>query len=212
MVTQYDMLSQGEEIQVCTSKMLCCFHLKKLTVANQCPLLSFSQGFPGSHPGYQIGSPMSPQMGQQLGPHINPQIRPQMRPQMGPQMGHPSNTQMGLNIGSFPSNVQLGHQFPKQQQKLIEQQRKRAEEELQKQEELMKKKQLEAERRKLQQSFSAKKPTNADALNNLFGKNKKSAGSAMSDLIGSLGKDTSIKPAAASKSTSICKWFVFVHN
>ena len=202
MVTQYDLLSQGEEIHVC-SKMHSCFNLKKLTVSCECVLCY--QGFPGSHPGYQIGSPMGPQMGQQLGPHINPQMGPQMRPQMGPQMGPSPNTQMGLNIGTFPSNVQLGHQFPKQQQRLIEQQRKHAEEELKKQEELMKKKQLEAERRKLQQSFSAKKLTNADALNNLFGKNKKSAGYAMTDLIGSLGKDASIKPAAASKSTSICK-------
>lgn len=182
----------------------------------------FSQGFPGSFPGYQMGQPMGPQVG--LGPQMNPQMRPQMGPQMQPQMGPQMgpqigsqmgpqmNTQKGLQIGTFPSNVQLGHQFPKQQQKMIDRQRKHAEEQLKKQEELMKKKQFEAEKRKLQQSFSAKKPSNADAaLNSLFGKNKTGGGSSMTDLIGSLGSVSTAKPAA-SKASSVCKCYEFNHH
>ncbi|KAL9988732.1 hypothetical protein ACROYT_G003211 [Oculina patagonica] len=160
-------------------------------------------------PGHQMGAPMGPQMGQPMGPQMNPQMRPQMGHQMGPQMGYqmgpqmgrqmgpPMGTQMGLQIGTFPSNVQLGHQFPKQQQLRIEQQRKQAEENMKKQEELMKKKQLEAKQRRLQQSFSAKKPTKTDALDSLFGKNKKGGGSSMSDLIGPLGKETTPKSTSA---------------
>lgn len=157
-----------------------------------------------------------PQMGQTLGPQINPQMRPQMGPPlnlpMGPQIPSQVGTlmtpPMGLQIGAFPANVQLGHQFPKQQQKIIDQQRKQAEEQLKKQQEMMKKKQFEEEKRKLQQSFSAKKPSNADALNNLFGKNKTgTSDSSMTDLIGSLGSKTSVKPSV-SKPTSICKFFV----
>lgn len=144
------------------------------------------------------------QLGQPMGPHMNPQMQYQMGPQMRPKMGPHANPQMELQIGAFPSNVQLGHQFPKQHQKVIDQQRKLAEEQLKKQEELKKKKQYEAEKRRLQQTFSAKKPSNADALNSLFGKNKKGGGSSMTDLIGSLGSETSTKPAA-SKPSSVCK-------
>lgn len=152
-----------------------------------------------------MGAPMGPQMGPPMGPQMNPQMRPQMGHQMGPQMQPQMGTQMGLQIGAFPSNVQLGHQFPKQQQIRIEQQRKQAEENMKKQEELMKKKQLEAKQRKLQQSFSAKKATSTDALDSLFGKNKKGGGSSMSDLIGSLGKETTPKTTSG-KPTSVCKY------
>lgn len=151
--------------------------------------------------GPQMGQPMGHQMGHQMGPQVGHQMGPQMGTQMGPQMG----TQMGLQIGGFPSNVQLGHQFPKQQQLRIDQQRKQVEENVKKQEELMKKKQLEAKQRKLQQSFSAKKPTNSDALNNLFGKNTKAGGSSVTDLIGPLGKETTPKSTAA-KQSSVCKY------
>ena len=154
--------------------------------------------------GPQIGQPMGHQMSPQMGPQMRPHMGPHMQPQMGPQMAPQTNSQMGLQIGGFPSSIQLGHQFPKQQQKVMEQQRKRAEEQLKKQEELMRKKQFEAEKRKLQQSFSAKKPTNADALNNLFGKSKKGGGSSMTNLIGSLGSETSMKPAA-SKPSTVCE-------
>lgn len=156
--------------------------------------------------GAQMNSQMRPHMGPYIGPQIQPQIGPQMNPQIRPQMnqhtGPQMNPQMGLQIGAFPSNVQLGHQFPKQQQKIIDQQRKQAEEQLKKQQELMKKKQLEAEKRKLQQSFSAKKPSNANALNNLFGKNKKESNSLMTDLIGSLGSKTTAK-RSSSKASSV---------
>ena len=148
---------------------------------------------------------MGPQMGPPMGTQMNPQMRPQMAHQMGPQMQPQMGTQMGLQIGAFPSNVQLGHQFPKQQQIRIEQQRKQAEENMKKQEELMKKKQLEAKQRKLQQSFSAKKATSTDALDSLFGKNKKGGGSSMSDLIGTLGKEATPKTTSA-KPTSVCKY------
>lgn len=154
-----------------------------------------------------MGVPMGPQMSGQVGPPMNPQMRPQMGHQMGAQMGPQMSTQMGLQIGAFPSNVQLGHQFPKQQQIRMDQQRKQAEESMKKQEELMKKKQLEAKQRKLQQSFSVKKAASTDALDSLFGKNKKGGGSSMTDLIGSLGKETTPK-SAATKATSICKCMV----
>ena len=152
-----------------------------------------------------MGAHMGPQMGQPMGPQMNPQMRPQMGHQMGPQMRPQMGAQMGLQIGAFPSNVQLGHQFPKQQQIRIDQQRKKAEENMKKQEELMKKKELEAKQRKLQQSFSAKKATNTDALDSLFGKNKKGGGSSMSDLIGPLGKEITPKSASA-KPPSVCKY------
>ena len=152
---------------------------------------------------------MGPQMGGQMGPPMNPQMRPQMGHQMGVQMGPQMSTQMGLQIGALPPNVQLGHQFPKQQQIRMDQQRKQAEENMKKQEEFMKKKQLEAKQRKLQQSFSAKKPTSTDALDSLFGKNKKGGSSSMTDLIGPLGKETTVTPkSAATKATSICKCMV----
>ena len=151
---------------------------------------------------------MGPQIGGPMGPPMNLRMRPQMGHQMGAQMGPQMGNQMGLQIGAFPSNVQLGHQFPKQQQLRIDQQRKQAEESMKKQEELMKKKQLEAKQRKLQQSFSAKKATSTDALDSLFGKNKKGGGSSVTDLIGSLGKETAPKSAAATKATSICKCMI----
>lgn len=154
---------------------------------------------------------MGPQMGGPVGPVMNPQMRPQMGHQMGAQKGPQIGTQMGLQIGAFPSNVQLGHQFPKQQQIRIDQQRKQAEENMKKQEELMKKKQLEAKQRKLQQSFSAKKATSTDALDSLFGKNKKGGGSSMTDLIGPLGKETTPK-STATKPTSICKYMINVKS
>lgn len=162
-----------------------------------------------------MGAPVDPQMGGPMGPPMNPRMRPQMGHQMGAQMGTQMGaqmgpqlgTQMGLQIGAFPSNVQLGHQFPKQQQIRIDQQRKQAEENMKKQEELMKKKQLEAKQWKLQQSFSAKKATSTDALDSLFGKNKKGGGSSMTDLIGPLGKETTPK-SAATKATSICEFMI----
>ena len=157
-----------------------------------------------------MGAAMGPQMGGPMGPPpMNPQMRPQMshqmRAQMGPQMAPQMGSQMGVQIGAFPSNVHLGHQFPKQQQIRIDQQRKQAEENMKKQEELMRKKQLEAKQRKLQQSFNAKKATSTDGLDSLFGKNKKAGGSSMTDLIGPLGKETAPK-STATKPTSICKY------
>lgn len=162
------------------------------------------QGFPPQQnqafPSYR--SPMGPQMGQPRVNQMDPQLGSQIQ-QMGPQMRPPVqmvprvNLQMGLQIGALPPNVQLGHQFPKQQQKIMEQQRKRFEEQLKKEEELMKKKQLEAEKRKLQQSFIDRKPTNANALNSLFGKSSKGGGSPMSNLLGSLGSDSNVKPATS---------------
>ncbi|XP_015765092.1 PREDICTED: uncharacterized protein LOC107344005 isoform X2 [Acropora digitifera] len=167
----------------------------------------------GSQMGPQMGSQMGPQMGLQMGPQMGLQMGPQMGLQMGPQMGSQMGSQnlrgshvrpqmqmspqadLGIQIGGLPSNVQLGHQFPKQQQKLMEQQRKRAEEQQKKEEELMKKRQLEAEKRKLQKSFTDRKATNADALNSLFGKSNKATGSSMSNLLGSLGSDTNVKPS-----------------
>ena len=154
-----------------------------------------------------MGAPMGPQMVGPMGPPRNPQMKPQVVHHMGSQMGPQMGTQMGLQIGGFPSNVQLGHQFPKQQQIRIDQQRKQAEENMKKQEELMKKKQLEAKQRKLQESFSAKKATSTDALDSLFGKNKKGGGSSMTDLIGPLGKETTPK-SAATKATSICEYMI----
>ncbi|XP_074629509.1 synergin gamma-like isoform X2 [Acropora palmata] len=167
----------------------------------------------GSQMGLHMGSQMGPQMGSQMGPQMGLQVGPQMGSQMGPQMGSQMGSQnlrgshvrpqmqmspqadLGIQIGALPSNVQLGHQFPKQQQKLMEQQRKRAEEQRKKEEELMKKRQLEAEKRKLQKSFIDRKATNADALNSLFGKSNKATGSSMSNLLGSLGSDTNVKPS-----------------
>ena len=146
-------------------------------------------------------------MGGPAGPPMNPQMRLQMGHQMGAQMGPQMGTQMGVQIGAFPSNVQLGHQFPKQQQIRMDQQRKQAEENMKKQEELMKKKQLEAKQWKLQQSFSAKKATSTDALDSLFGKNKKGGASSITDLIGPLGKETTQK-SSATKATSICKCMI----
>ena len=156
---------------------------------------------------------MGPQMGGLMGPPMNPQMRAQMGPQIGPQTAPQMGSQMGLQIGAFPSNVHLGHQFPKQQQIRIDQQRKQAEENMKKQEELMRKKQLEAKQWKLQQSFSARKATSTDGLDSLFGKNKKAGGSSMTDLIGPLGKETTPK-SAGTKPTSICKymqkcWIIF---
>ena len=178
----------------------------------------------GSQMGPQMGSQMGPQMGSQMGPQMGLQMGPQMGSQMGPQMGSQMGSQnlrgshvrpqmqmspqadLGIQIGGLPSNVQLGHQFPKQQQKLMEQQRKRAEEQRKKEEELMKKRQLEAEKRKLQKSFTDRKATNADALNSLFGKSNKATGSSMSNLLGSLGSDTNVKPSV-NKPSSVCKCY-----
>ena len=153
--------------------------------------------------GPQMGQPRVNQMDPQLGSQIQ-QMGPQMRPPV--QMVPRANLQMGLQIGALPPNVQLGHQFPKQQQKIMEQQRKRFEEQLKKEEELMKKKQLEAEKRKLQQSFIDRKPTNANALNSLFGKSSKGGGSPMSNLLGSLGSDSNVKPATSIPS-NVCECY-----
>lgn len=142
---------------------------------------------------------MGSQMSQQMGPQMNSHVRSQMEPQMV------NVPQSGLQIGGFPSNVQLGHQFPKQQQMRMDQQRKQAEENAKKQEELIKKKQFEAQQRKRQQSFTAKKLSNPDALNSLFGKNKNSGNSSIADLIGPLGKESESK-LQVKKASSICKY------
>ncbi|XP_022780245.1 synergin gamma-like isoform X2 [Stylophora pistillata] len=157
------------------------------------------QRFSGPPPGYQMGLPMGSQMSQHMGPQMNSHIRPQMGPQIGPQVGSQMGPQMvnvpqsGIQIGGFPSNVQLGHQFPKQQQMRMDQQRKQAEENAKKQQELIKKKQFEAQQLKRQESFTTKRLSNPDALNSLFGKNKNSGSSSIADLIGPLGKESESK-------------------
>ena len=152
---------------------------------------------------------MGPQMGQPHGQQVQPSMVSQMSRHMNPQIRSPMGPQMGLQMGSFSSNVQMGHQFPKQQQRLLDQQRKIAEENQKKQDELMKKKQFEIQQRKLQSLNARQGVKSVNPLNELFGKKDKGMVPSVAGLIGSLGQDPSPKPAAASKPSSICKQSIF---